>query len=140
MHQTIQHTGTVERIEPAVIYVRIAQPPACGGCHAGSSCPASEGKGRTVAVEDATGRFAVNEEVLLHGRQGMGMQAILFACVFPVILVTVALAVAFNLTGNEPASGSIGLSVLLPYCGLIYLLRSKLNRKFVFTVSKIHYS
>ncbi|MDR1103460.1 MAG: SoxR reducing system RseC family protein [Tannerella sp.] len=140
MHKTIQHTGTVERIEPAVVYVRIVQPPACSGCHAGLSCPVSEGNGKTVAVEDTTGRFAVNEEVLLHGRQGMGMQAILFTCVFPMILVVVALAVAFGLTGNELTGGSIGLSVLLPYYGLMYILRNKLNRKFVFTVSKIHYS
>jgi sigma-E factor negative regulatory protein RseC len=140
MHETVQHIGTIERIDPPVLYVRIEQPSACSGCRAGASCPAAEGKSKTVRVEDTTGRFAADEQVLLHGRYGMGMQAILLACVIPMMLIVAALGIAFGLTGNEPISGGIGLSVLLPYYGLIYLIRGKLNRKFVFTVSKIHYS
>jgi sigma-E factor negative regulatory protein RseC len=140
MHETVPHTGIIERIDPPVLYVRIEQPSACSGCRAGAACPAAEGKSHIVRVEDSTGCFAVDEEVLLHGRYGMGIQALLLACVIPMILVVVALGIAFGLTGDEPLSGGIGLSVLLPYYGLIYLIRGKLNRKFVFTVSKIHYS
>lgn len=140
MQGTIQYTGTIERIDPPVVYVRIVQPSACSGCHAGSSCPASEGKSKTFEVEDTTGNFTVHEEVILHGRYGTGMQAILFACVIPMTLIVAALGVAFGLTGDELTSGGIGLSVLLPYYGLLYLMRRKLNRKFVFTVSKLHYS
>ncbi|MDR2139216.1 MAG: SoxR reducing system RseC family protein [Tannerella sp.] len=140
MHQTIQYTGTIERIDPPVVYVRIMQPPACSGCHGGSSCPVPDGKSRLFEVEDTTGNFALHEEVLLQGRYGMGMQAILLACVLPMAFVVAALGIAFGLTGDELTSGCIGLSVLLPCYGLIYLMRGKLNRKFVFTVSKIHCS
>ncbi|MDR2041196.1 MAG: SoxR reducing system RseC family protein [Tannerella sp.] len=139
MDTTIQHTGTIERIDPRAIHVRIAQLPACSGCHAKSACPAAEGKGETLEVEDTTGHFVLHEEVLLHGR-GRGMQAVLLACVLPMILVVAALGIAFGLTGDELAGGVAGLSVLLPYYGLIYLMRGKLNRKFAFTVSKIRYS
>ncbi|MDR1456268.1 MAG: SoxR reducing system RseC family protein [Tannerella sp.] len=140
MDKTIQYTGTIERIVPPLVYVRIAPLLACSGCHAGSPCPAAGGKGRTVEVEDATGRFALHEEVVLQGRQSAGMQAVLLACALPAILVAVALGITFALTGDELTGAAAGLSVLFPYYGLLYLMRGKLNRKFVFTVSKIQHS
>jgi sigma-E factor negative regulatory protein RseC len=137
MNETVQHTGVIEKIEPPVVFVRIVQQSACSECHANSFCPASARKIKTVEVEDHTGSFLTNEEVLVCGRSAMGMQAVALAFVLPLLIMTVTLAAGIKLTGNELISGLSGLLVLLPYYGLIYLMRDKLKKKFVFTLSKI---
>ncbi|MDR3260705.1 MAG: SoxR reducing system RseC family protein [Tannerella sp.] len=138
MSETIQHTGIIERIDPPVVFVRIVQPSACSGCHAKSMCPDTDGKNQTIEVEDLSGNFAIDEEVILCGQYAGGMQAVLLAYVFPLLLVVTALALGARLTGSELTGGLTGLGVLLPYYGLIYLMRDKLKRKFVFTLSKIN--
>ncbi|MDR3269816.1 MAG: SoxR reducing system RseC family protein [Tannerella sp.] len=137
MSKTIQHTGIIEKIEQPVVFVRIVQPSACNGCHAASVCPNTDGKNQVIEVEDHTGHYTVNEEVMLCGQYTMGRQAILLAYVYPMLLVVAALAIGVHLTGNEPAGGLTGLLILFPYYGLIYLMRDRLKRKFVFTLSQI---
>jgi sigma-E factor negative regulatory protein RseC len=137
MNKTIQHTGIIEKIDQPVVFVRIVQASACSGCHAASMCPDSESKNKVIEVEDHSGHYAVNEEVMLCGQYAMGRQAILLAYIYPMLLVVAALAFGANLTGNELAGGLTGLLILLPYYSLIYLMRDRLKRKFVFTLSKI---
>jgi sigma-E factor negative regulatory protein RseC len=139
MREIIEHTGIIERIDPPVVFVRIVQPSACSDCHAKSFCTGSEGKSKLIEVETAAAGFAEKEEVLLCGRYDRGIQAVWLAYIFPMLLVIAALATGIKLTGNEVTGGGIGLLVLLPYYGLIYLIRGKLKRRFVFTLSKIHY-
>jgi sigma-E factor negative regulatory protein RseC len=138
MNKTIQHTGIIERIEQPFVFVRIEQSSACSGCHAQAACHSSmDSQSRTVAVEDTSGNFTLRDEVLLIGRYDRGMQAVLLACVCPMLLVVAALIAGIRLTGSEVAGGGISLLVLLPYGSLIYLMRDRLKRKFAFTLSKI---
>ncbi|MDR1746113.1 MAG: SoxR reducing system RseC family protein [Tannerella sp.] len=127
----------MERVEPRMVYIRITQQSACGDCHVKSVCTASEGKIRTIEVEDCTGRFRPNEEVLVCGRYAMGMKAVGLAFVVPMLLIVSALVAGTGWSGNELIGGLAGLSVLIPYYGCLYLMRDKLKRKFVFTLSKI---
>lgn len=136
MSKTIQHIGIIERIDPPSVFVRIMQPPACSACEMQSACSGAESRGKTIEAEDHSGNYALNEEVLLTGRSAAGMQAVLLACLIPTLLVTVVLAVGVEMTGNELTGAGLGLLSLAPYYGLLYLLRNRLKRKFIFTLSK----
>jgi sigma-E factor negative regulatory protein RseC len=138
MNETIQHIGVIEKIEPPVVFVRIVQQSACSECHAKSSCSASERKVKLIEVDDYSGKFHVNEEVRICGRASMGMQAVMFAFVLPLLLVVASLMAGIKLAGNEVTGGLAGLFILFPYYGSLYLMRNKMKKKFVFTLSKIN--
>jgi len=73
MSESINHTGFVEKIDGDTVFVRITQQSACSGCHAQSMCSASEKKDKIIEVPDRSGRFRVNEEVIICGQNSMGL-------------------------------------------------------------------
>ena len=137
MSKGIQHTGVIERIEHPQIYVRVVQQSACSECHAKSFCTSSDSKTTTIEIEDHSGDFEINEQVLIGGQYAMGMQAVWLAFILPLFLVVLFVASGTILFNNELWGGLTGLSILLPYFIIIYLMRDKLKKKFVFTLSKI---
>ncbi len=138
MNGTIHHTGRVERISSDTVFVRITQRSACSGCHAQAMCSASEQKDKIIEVPDRSGQFAVNEEVVLTGETRLGMEAVVLAFVIPLVIVVAMVAIGFSLGWDESLSGLIGLLLLIPYYGLLYLLRDRLKRRFVFTLRKLN--
>lgn len=136
MSENIRHNGTIEHIEGDRIFVRITQQSACAGCHARSMCSASESKVKIIEVVDNSGEFKENENVTIYGQSSSGLQAVLFAFVLPLIIV-IAMVVVGILSGwGESISALSGLSLLIPYYYILYLIRDKLTRKFVFTLEK----
>ena len=87
MSESINHNGIIEKIDGGTVYVRIIQQSACSGCHAKSMCTASESKEKIIEVPDNSGKFHINEEVQLCGQSSLGLQAVLLAFVFPLIIV-----------------------------------------------------
>ncbi len=138
MSESIDHSGVVEKIEGETVFVRITQRSACSGCHAQSICSASEQKDKIIEVTDRTGLFHVNEPVVICGQSSLGLQAVLLAFVLPLVIVVAAIAVGTGLRWDETTSGLTGLALLLPYYGLLYILRDKLKRRFIFTLKKLN--
>ena len=138
MSETIHHTGIVTRINEEAVFVRIKQRSACSGCHAKSMCSASEQKEQIIEIPDRTGHFSVGEEVDICGRINLGMEAVILAFVFPLILVVAGVVVGLSLGCDESSSGLISLLTLVPYYGELYLFRDRLKKRFVFTVRKLN--
>lgn len=136
MNEHIRHNGIIERIEGDNIFVRIEQQSACAGCHARGICSASESKVKTIEVSKPSGTFHVNEEVTVCGQTALGLQAVWLAFVLPLLLVVAVVAVAIRLGWGEGLSALAGLVFLLPYYGVLYLMRNKLKKRFVFTIQK----
>ena len=131
------HTGVVERIEHARIFVRIVQQSACSGCHAKSVCINADSKAMIIEIDDHAGKFELDEEVLVCERYSMGMYAVWLAFVLPLLLLVFAAIAGTSLSGNEIIGGLAGLSILIPYYAILYLMRDQLKKKFVFSLSKI---
>lgn len=138
MSESINHNGRIEKIEGDTVFVRIIQQSACSGCHAQGMCSASEQKVKIIEVNDNSGKYRVNEEVMLCGRSSLGLQAVLLAFVIPIILVVAAIVAGTYMQWNETTSGLTGLLLLVPYYCILYLLREKLKRKFIFTLKKLN--
>jgi len=139
MSESINHNGRIEKIEGDTIFVRIIQQSACSGCHAKGMCSASDQKEKIIEVNDPNaGRFHVNEEVTLSGQSSLGLQAVLLAFILPLIIVVAAIVAGNYLQWNETTSGLTGLLLLVPYYCILYFLREKLKRKFIFTLKKLN--
>lgn len=136
MKESIRHNGIVERIEGEKVLVRILQESACAGCHARGMCSASESKVKTVEVIDHTGRFSPDEAVVICGQASLGLQAVAIAFVVPIVLVIAMVATGITLGWSESVSAIMGLLLLIPYYLIVYLMRERLKRKFVFTLEK----
>lgn len=136
MNNEINHRGIIERIEGSVIYVRIMQESACSGCHAQHLCSASEQKEKVIEVTDNSNTYKLNEYVTIIGKTSMGLQAVFLAFVVPIILMLLVLILGNILSWNEAFSALFGLMLLIPWYGLLYLLRNQLKKKFIFTLKK----
>jgi len=132
----IQHQGIVDSIEKHKVFVRILQKTACSDCHAKSACISSDRKEKVIEVDDDSGRFTLNEDVVVSVQSSMGLLAVAFSFVIPLILVVLTLFICIHISGDEAFSGLIGLFILVPYYFILYVLRDKIKKRFVFTISK----
>jgi len=136
MNENIRHNGIITRICEDTIFVRIVQQSACAGCHARSMCSASESKVKEIEIKDRSGKYQIDEEVTICGQSSLGLQAVLLAFVWPLLLVIAAIVIGMGSGLDETISGVFGLLILIPYYLILYIMREKLKRKFVFTLEK----
>jgi sigma-E factor negative regulatory protein RseC len=136
MNENIRHNGKIEHKEGDRILVRIVQQSACAGCHARAVCSVAESKVKLIEIVDKSGKFKENEDVIICGRSSLGLLAVLFAFVLPLVLVISMVVIAIRLGWGEAAGALSGLLSLVPYYSILYLMRDKLKRKFVFTLEK----
>jgi len=69
-------------------------------------------------------------------KKSLGSQAVLLAYVLPFLIMFIVLIVLVNLTANEGISALISIAMLVPYFYVIYLLRDRFKKKFVFVIQK----
>ena len=139
MTDIIKHRGIVENIEGSHVRVRIVQTSACSACSVKGHCNASESKEKLVDVFDTkASSYRVGEEIMLYGTTSMGMQAVFLAFVFPLIIVFAAIVTGTSMQWEETTSGLTGLLLLVPYYCILYFLRDKLKKRFIFTLKKLN--
>ena len=128
MSESIEHPGIVEQVDGSKVRVRITQYSACAGCHA---------KDKWIDVEDASGDYHTGEAVVIVGENSLGREAVLLAFVLPVVIVLGAIIGGSAAGWAETVSGAFGLLVLVPYYIILYVLRDKLKKHFVFRLKKL---
>ena len=113
----------------------ILQQSACSSCHAKGACTAADSKEKMVDVSDFTGKYKVNDLVTVVGQKSMGYKAVWWAFVIPIIIVVSLLVVSISVWrfGDMEAAMAAIVS-LVPYYGLLYLLRNKMANSFKFTI------
>ncbi len=109
---------------------------ACASCHAKSACGAADTKLYEVDARIPQGdTFAVGEEVRVAVHNQQGYFAIFLGYVLPFLLLMLALVVT-NLLGASELVMALGmLGMLAVYYFVLYLLRSRVSRRFSFTIS-----
>ncbi len=137
MSENICYPGVVERIENNVVYVHITQYSACASCHAKSACTEADKKEKIIEVEDSSGNYQIGDAVELTGKSSMGMEVVVLVFVCPVIVVLIAVVAGTTMGWKETMAGLLGLCMLIPYYGILYVLRDKLKRHFVFGLKKL---
>ena len=133
----IIHQGKVERIEKNKVFVRIEQKAACSECHAASVCLVSDKKDKIIEVNDHAGHFSMQEDVLVSAQSSMGLFAVVIAYAIPLLAVILSVIAGIYLGKSEVIGGLAALSVLVIYYFVLYLLRDRIKKNLLFTISKI---
>lgn len=138
MSEYIYHNGIIKKIEGDKIFVQILQQSACAACHAQSMCSASEQKEKIIEVTDSSGLYQPGEEVIVYGSTSLGMQAVVLAFIIPLVFMVAAIVIGYNLEWEETVSALLAIITLTIYYCLLYTVRDKLKRKFIFTIKKLN--
>lgn len=135
MDSQIRHIGVVDAVNGQIVTVRILQKSACSGCQASGICRASESKEKLVEVNcpDST-RFHIGQEVTVSGTERLAVKAVILAFGMPLLIMLVALIAVVALTGSEKTAAAAAFLVLVPYYLVLFLLRDRIKKEFVFTI------
>jgi len=134
--EAIEHQGIVESIHEKTLRIRIEQSSACSSCDARKICSSADKQDKWIDIPFFSGEYKVGQSVMVTGQSSLGLQAVVLAYLFPLILMIAALAISYLwlFPGNDGISALIALSVTILYYLSLYPFRKKLQSRFVFTV------
>lgn len=140
MANTVKHLGIVESINGSYLKVRIVQTSACSSCSVKGHCSAAESKEKLIDVYNKDGLDCqVGSQVTISGATSLGMKAVMWAFVFPFVVLLVSLFIFMSVTeGDEAVSSLVSLCMLIPYYLILFLCRERFRRTFVFVLESIN--
>ena len=130
MANTIKHQGIVENINGSHLQVRIIQTSACASCSVKGHCTSADTKEKLV---DAAS-YQPGDRVWVTGELSMGVMAVLFAFIFPFLILIISLFVFMAIWNDELRSALCSLALLVPYYYILWLNKSRMGKKFSFSV------
>ncbi len=137
MDEKITHAGIVEQVDGGRVRVRIMQTSACAACKVAGHCNAAEAKEKLVDVFTASAsQWKVGDAVTVAASRQMATQALLLAFGLPLVIMLAVLLAVLSLTGREGLSALCALGALLPYYGVLWLLRGRLQQRMAFWIEE----
>lgn len=135
MSNTIRHEGIIDSIEEGCVHVRILQTSACAACKVKGYCNAAEAKEKLVDVYcDDVAAYRTGQEVTVATSGDVAARALLWAFGLPFVVMVGVLTLVLWRTGDEGLAAVSGLLSLVPYYGLLFLLRHRMRRQLAFVI------
>ena len=134
MADTIRHQGIVENINDTHLQVRIVQTSACASCSIKGHCSSADTKEKLIDVIDESSSYQPGDRVWVTGELSMGVMAVLFAFIFPFLILIISLFVFMAIWNDELRSALCSLALLIPYYYILWLNKSRMGKKFSFSV------
>lgn len=133
----VKHDGVVSKISNHNITVALKGSVHCEACNAIAVCGASESNSKEIEVEDVSQALRLNESVEVILNENVGLKAVFWAYVFPFILLMTTLLVS-SLYYKEWVAGLLAFAILVPYYGMLYVLRGTFKKEFKISLIKTH--
>lgn len=136
--EVITHRAKVIHVADNYVDVVVLSESACASCHAKGQCGAAESREKRMIIETPMASyFSEGEEVEVFTEKVMGIKAVWVAYILPFLLVLFLLLVLLQAGYGELISGISALLVLIVYYIVLYALRNRISREFVFNIRKI---
>ncbi|MCK5774878.1 MAG: SoxR reducing system RseC family protein [Bacteroidales bacterium] len=131
----ISHDGIIKEISNSKIIVSIVSMASCASCSVKGACSASDVEEKLLEVKKLPGRdYKIGEFVTIVTNQNVGIWAVMFGYVFPLIVVVISLIVLTSVMDDEGVAGLVSILLLVPYYAGLYLSRQKMSDSFEFTL------
>ena len=134
----IARKGIVVDMDEQFISIEILCRSACASCRAKSFCSPGEEEIRVIEVANSGfTTYDIGEKVKLKMSSTLGVKAVWISYVIPaVVLIFTIFATSFFGT-SELASGLISIVAVAIYYFIIWLIKDKLSKEFVFKIEKL---
>ncbi len=139
MANTIRHQGIVENINGSHLQVRIIQTSACASCSVKGHCSSADTKEKLIDITDAdAASYQPGDRVWVIGELSMGAMAVLYAFIFPFLVLIFSLFIFMAIWNNELRSALCSLALLIPYYYILWLNKSRMGKKFSFSIKPMN--
>ena len=139
MANTIKHQGIVENINGSHLQVRIIQTSACASCSIKGHCSSADTKEKLNDVtDDNVSSYQPGDRVWVIGELSMGVMAVLLAFILPFLVLIFSLFIFMAIWNDELGSALCSLALLIPYYYILWLNKSRLGKKFSFSISPMN--
>ena len=139
MANTIKHQGIVENIKGSHLQVRIIQTSACASCSIKGHCSSADTKEKLIDVtDDNVSSYQPGDRVWVIGELSMGVMAVLLAFILPFLVLIFSLFIFMTIWNDELGSALCSLALLIPYYYILLLNKSRLGKKFSFSISPMN--
>ena len=136
--EKISHVGQVVSVLEDAIEVNIISESACAACHAKGMCTMADTKEKTITIPKTNESFQVGEQVFVTLRTGLGLNAVWWAYIFPLLLLLLTLLSLPRIHVSEGLSALLALLAAALYYVLLWRFRDKFKEKFVFEAEKLN--
>ena len=134
-YSEITHRGRIVSITPEYTTVEIVSESACAACHAKGLCSLGDSKIKQVEVPTrGWDNYTVGQEVSVVLRATMGHKAVWLAYVVPLLILVAALLGILSAGSSELLAGLGAIGAVAAYYGVIWLLRDRLRKEYVFNI------
>ncbi len=138
-NDNIEHEGVVVELNRDLITVEIESKSACSSCHAKGACSLGDTELKIIEIEGCDyASYEVGERVNVLLKRTMGYRALWISYLFPLIILMVLLVSLSALGLSEPITGLGVIGGISVYYIIIWIIRDKLKRDFVFTIEKLN--
>lgn len=135
MNNKIRHEGIIDSIEDGCVHVRILQTSACAACKVAGYCNAAEAKEKIIDVFDAgKSGLKVGDAVVVSTSGDVAVRALLWAFGVPFVWLVAVLVLVLWQTGDEGMAAISSLLSLIPYYGILFLMRHRMRRQMAFVI------
>ena len=122
---------------PQVTTVVILQHAACGECHAAGLCGMADLAEKTVELPtDPYAGYGVGDEVEVVLKASMGLKAVWLAYCIPLVVLLAVILGLMALGVGEVAAGLVGIAAVAVYYLVLWLLRDRLKKEYIFTIKR----
>lgn len=134
----IDHEGVVLSIDNEFIAVEILNKSACASCHAKSACSLGDVKAKIIEVENNFKEiYKTGERVNVKLKKTLGYRALWISYVVPLLILLVLLVSLTSAGASEPVTGLAIIGGISLYYFIIWLLKDRLKREFIFMIEKL---
>ena len=137
MGEVVNHPGKVISVSQEEVLIKVERGGACSGCSNKKACQFGESEDHIVAVKtnDASS-YCEGEDVSVSLKGSLGLKAVLYAYMLPLLLLMTAFIVLRLFIDSELLQILFALIPIVIYYFALYKLRNKLDKKFNFHISK----
>lgn len=131
----VTHPGVVKKIDGTKVSVSVISKAGCASCQLKGSCSVGEVEEKVVEMELSRGfSFKEGQMVTVEMKQSLGTIAVLLGYVFPFLVVLLSLILFLQLGLDQGIAGILSILTLVPYYGLLYLLKDFFKKKFQYNL------
>ena len=133
--EEISHSGIVRSVYPDKTVVEIISQSACSSCHVQGLCSAADAVKKEVVVPGG-GSLREGDQVEVVLRESMGRKAALLSYFVPVVLLLLVVVGLSYTSIHELWAGVAGVGAVALWYFVLWLLRGRLGKEYVFTIKR----